>query len=229
AVAKAREAVPAEYRHDLSQRRLRNHVVNLAAMEMHAEGVIDCLVMTSDDTAPRGFPAAERHLLQQWNDRLDTSVPFYPGADEVPSVLVARVAAQHARRSPSIRVTCAESGGLERTAPYEDQPVGVSVRRQIGALGATIVADDSVGADLVLVVHAPAEVPGDWVMNPPEVVDQEQIDATTNLVRAELAAGSRVALADVRYANGSDPDLLTALDEAGLLGLLTAYGGWNTA
>lgn len=226
-VVDAREAVPADYRHDLSQRRLRNHVVNLSALALHADGVIDHLVMTSDDTTPRGFPAAERTILQQWNDRLGTTVPFYPGADEVPSVLVARVVAQHADRHPTVRIACAEPGGLERIAPYEDQPVGVSARRQIAAMGATTSNDDA--ADLVLVMHAPASAGGDWVMDPPQSVDQEQISATTSLVAAELAAGNRVALADVRYANGSDPSLLAALDSAGLLGSLAAYGGWNTA
>src|SRR5690625_1008638 len=115
AVTAARAAVPPSYLQDLSQRRLRNHVVNLAALQLHAEGVIDTLIMTSDDTAPRGFPAVERQMLQEWNDRLGTDVPFYPGADEVPAVLVARVMA--ARTDEIGRASCRErvamAGGAE--------------------------------------------------------------------------------------------------------------------
>lgn len=226
AVAAARAAVPPSYLHDLSGRRLRNHVANLAAMQLHAQGVIDTLIMTSDDTGPRGFPAVEREMLQEWNDRLGTDVPFYPGADEVPAVLVARVAAARAGRTPTMAVRCAEPGGLDRIAPYEDRPVMNTITRQIRASGAQPVDGE---ADLVLVVHAPAAVPGDWVMAPPEEPDADQVRATAALVGSELAAGKSVALADVRYANGSDPLLVEALDEAGVLGDLVAYGGWNTA
>src|SRR5690625_3112856 len=117
AVAAARAAVPPSYLHDLSGRRLRNHVANLAAMQLHAQGVIDTLIMTSDDTGPRGFPAVEREMLQEWNDRLGTDVPFYPGADEVPAVLVARVAAARAGRTPTLAVRCAEPGGPDPIPP----------------------------------------------------------------------------------------------------------------
>jgi len=226
AVTAARAAVPSSYLQDLSQRRLRNHVVNLAALQLHAEGVIDTLIMSSDDTAPRGFPAVERQMLQEWNDRLGTDVPFYPGADEVPAVLVARVMAAQADVTPTIAIRCAEAGGLDRIAPYEDRPVIDTIRRQIRAAGARPVEGD---ADLVLAVHAPAVTPGDWVMDPPQEPDTAQVEATAALIESEVRAGKRVALADVRYANGSDPLLVSMLDEAGTLRELVAYGGWNTA
>ncbi|WP_309127329.1 DUF4127 family protein [Microbacterium sp.] len=221
-------AVPAEYRHDLIRRRLRNHSVNLAALELAADGVVVDLMITSDDTAPRGLPASDRSTLSAWNQRLETSALLYPGADEVPSVLVSRVVSRARGVVPRILVACPDTAGLQRVAPYEDVPVDQGIDRQIRALGGERVftVDD---ADLVLVVHAPAEIPGDWTGGP---IDQDS-SAASERVAAETASlldsGRRVAVADLRYANGSDPTLVEALDRLGALQGLVAYGGWNTA
>ncbi|MPV36473.1 DUF4127 family protein [Georgenia subflava] len=227
-VAAARAEVPDDVVADLVRRRLRNHVVNLAALELASDGVVNALLLTSDDTAPRGLPAADRRALATWIDRLCVDVLTYPGADEVPSVLVARVAAEARGVRPRVAVRCPAPGGLERIAPYEDRPVGAGLANQIRALGGVRV-DEPDDADLVLVLHAPATEPGDWVMDPPAQDSAADSAAVVAEVGEHLALGRRVAVADVRYANGSDPTLLDALDDAGLLGRLVAYGGWNTA
>ncbi|WP_298323994.1 DUF4127 family protein [Haloactinopolyspora sp.] len=228
AVAAARACVPAGYVRDLIRRRVRNHVVNLAALEMAADGVFETLVITSDDTAPRGLPAGERRSLAAWIDRLGVEVLTYPGADEVPSVLIARTALEAAGIVPTIAVICPDGDGMDRVAPYEDRPVRVGLANQIRALGAAEVRDPG-EADLVVVVHPPAAVPGDWVMNPPDPDRRSRPGPVVDAARELLDAGHRVALADVHYANGSDVELLDALDAAGVLARLTAYGGWNTA
>lgn len=228
-VAALRAEVPQEFLDDLLRRRMRNHAANLGAIELAADGVLDFLVISSDDTAPRGLPAAERRELSAWVERLGADVLLYPGADEVPSVLVARVITQASGRVPRIRVVCPEAEGLERVAPYEDRPFGVGVMRQIEAMGAQLVADDG-DADLLLVVHPPAPEPGDWVMQPPASPTEASVcEALVDAVRAGVETGTPVALVDVRWANGGDPTLVRALDDAGLLGRLAAYGGWNTA
>lgn len=220
--------LPADVVGDLVRRRLRNHAVNLAALELAADGVLETLVITSDDTAPRGLPASDRRALDRWTDRLRARTLLYPGADEVPSVLTARVAAQARGVVPRIAVLCPEPGGLDRVAPYEDRALDDGIDNQLRALGA-VRADDAGDADVVLVVHPPAEVPGDWTGEVPQHSTGTQRAAVVAEADRQLAAGRRVALADVRYANGSDPLLLRALDESGALGRLVAYGGWNTA
>lgn len=227
-VACALDAVPSEFRDDLVRRRLRNHTVNLAALDLAAEGIVADLVITSDDTAPRGLPAADRGALAEWNDRLGTGALLYPGADEVPSVLVSRVVSRALGVTPRVFVACPESEGLQRIAPYEDVPVDRGIDRQIHALGGIRVTEIET-CDLVLMVHPPAEVPGDWTGR---VEAQDSSSVSADIVAAAktfLAAGHRVAVADVRYANGSDPVLVEALDKSGVLGQLVAYGGWNTA
>lgn len=228
AVATARARVPDVYVRDMVKRRSRNHVVNLAALDLAADGVFDTLVISSDDTAPRGLPAAERRLLGQWADRLGVPVLMYPGADEVPSVLVARVAAEAAGVRPRVAVVCPEAAGLDRIAPYEDRPVRVGLANQIRAVGGVQVSEPD-AADLVLVVHPPAAAPGDWVSNPPDLAAGSPPGPVADEVQRLLDAGLPVALADVHYANGGDPRLVELLDSRGLLGRLAAYGGWNTA
>ena len=48
-------------------------------------------------------------------------------------------------------------------------------------------------------------------------------------VRAAVDRGERVAVADCRYPNGADPQLVEGLRDAQLLLRLVSYGGWNTA
>lgn len=224
----ARAAVPTEAVSDLVQRRLRNHVVNLTALSLLADGTVTTLAITSDDTAPRGLPASDRQVLDRWDGRLGTHALFYPGADEVPSVLTARVAAQARGVRPRVCLRCPEPGGLDRTAPYEDRPLRDGIANQIRALGAQQVSDPA-DADVVLVVHPPSTVPGDWVGDAPEPSTASQRKLVVAEVGQHLAEGRQVALADVRYANGSDPEMLAALAEADLLQRLVSYGGWNTA
>lgn len=224
----ALQAVPAEYREDLVRRRMRNHAVNLAALELAADGVVQDLLITSDDTAPRGLPASDRSALSSWNDRLDAGALLYPGADEVPSVLVSRVVSRAHGVTPRIFVASPDAEGLGRIAPYEDVPIDQGVDRQIRALGGERVASVDL-ADLVLMIHAPSAVPGDWTGEPITQDSSRESDLVTTETAKLLAAGHRVALSDLRYANGSDPTLLAALDEAGVLGQLVSYGGWNTA
>lgn len=228
-VEERRATVPEAHAKDLLRRRMRNHAANLAALELAVDGVLDFLVISSDDTAPRGLPAAERRALQTWVERMDADVLLYPGADEVPSVLVARVVTLASGRCPRVAVVCPDRDGLQRTAPYEDQAFGVGVQRQITAMGGTVVDPDD-RPDLLLVVHPPAVSPGDWVMAPPtEPTPARECAAVVEAVRDGIARGLPVALVDVRWANGGDPTLVSALDDAGLLGALAAYGGWNTA
>jgi hypothetical protein len=63
--------IPAEHRRDLLGRRLRNHSVNLAALQLLADNVFDLLVLSSDDTSPYGLPSREKRWLSAWAAHLD--------------------------------------------------------------------------------------------------------------------------------------------------------------
>lgn len=222
-------AVPADIRSDFELRRLRNHVVNLEALRLLAEGVVDPLLITADDTAVHSAGSVEQSWLRHWSRALqpDGTLLMYPGADEVGAVLVARSLAAGHGRPVRIRVTAGDPAGLDLVAPYENLPAGAGARRQVHAAGAHIAADGQ-DADVVLVLHTPDPARTDWLGNPP-APDADAVAATVKAVREAVDSGAPVALADVRHTNGGDPDLVEALLGEGLLGGLVAYGGWNTA
>jgi hypothetical protein len=220
--------VPDAVRQDFARRRLRNHIVNLAGLDLAYAGHVRTLLLTADDTAPRSAGSAEQQLVDYWTTLLGPrdNVLIYPGADEVAAAMTARLLAHHHEVSPSFAVTCVEPGGLDRVAPYENTPIGTGVGRQVKAAGGHL---STSSPDVRLVVHAPAPTGGDFYGTPPEPTGPALVLRTVEAISQALDGGERVSLADCRYPNGSDPVLVEALRDAGLLLRLDAYGGWNTA
>ena len=220
--------IPGAVRTDFQTRRLRNHIINLECLQLLADGVIDPLLITADDTATHSSGSLEQTWLRHWSRALQPrgDLLMYPGADEVGAVLTARAITGFHRQEVSCAVACYTPDGLHRVAKYENQPVGVSAGRQIAAAGARLILDGK--PDIRLIVHPPDPNGGDWFGSRP-VDDPAAVAGTVALVKKSLDSGANVALADVRYSNGSDPLLVQALQDGGLLHSLTAYAGWNTA
>ena len=225
-----RAALPADILLDFERRRLRNHQVNLAAIALAADGVVDPLLITADDTAEFAGGTMEQLWLKTWSDILPTAaeILMYPGADEVAAVLVARQLGALLGGTARFSVECADPPGLERIANYENSPLRIAIERQIRASGAELT---SAADAMALVVHAPDPRRRDLCGSFPEFDDTDRADAeqTAALVAALIGAGREVALADLRYSNGGDPLLIAALEAQGVLLDLVAYGGWNTA
>lgn len=220
--------IPEPIVRDFELRRLRNHVVNLSSIALHEEGVIGTLALTADDTAPHSAGSAEQLWLRHWCRALPggRSVLMYPGADEVGAVLVAR-ALTSTTDSPLFSIVCGEPGGLDRVPNFENAPVRHSLIRQVNAAGGRL-ATSTQQPDIVLVTHAPDPDKGDFGGELPSS-DSGATNRTISEIRKALAEGCAVALADVRFSNGGDPQLVDRLAEEGLLLQLSAYGGWNTA
>lgn len=222
--------IPEAIRLDFEQRRLRNHQINLHALSLAADGVIESLLITADDTAEFAAGTMEQLWLTQWSRILPIAgtVLMYPGADEVGAVLVARQLAQLLGGTARLRVTCADPVGLERVPNFENGPLCGAIDRQVRAAGAKLVDDP---AAMALLIHAPDKHRRDLCGHIPDFDDDDRDDAarTGDLAASLINAGRDVALADLRYSNGGDPLLIEALRERGVLTRLAAYGGWNTA
>lgn len=241
-LAALRSALPAEIVADFERRRLRNHHVNLEAITLASEGVIDPLLITADDTAEHSAGSAEQVWLRQWTNVLPIAgeVLMYPGADEVAAVLVARQLGARFGVTPRFTVECADPPGMERVAKYENSPMREAVERQIRASGSAIVTDP---AAMALVVHAPdpkrrdhcgmviqkSGTGHDGAQSIFDADDATEATKTADLIAQLLAAGRDVALADLRYSNSADPLLIEELHRRRILLELVAYGGWNTA
>lgn len=225
------QSLPAEILHDFQRRRLRNHMVNLHTLGMLADGVIDTLLITADDTAEFAAGSVEQLWLRQWRDvlGLDGALKMYPGADEVGAVLVAGQMIRASGKRVAFSVECADPAGLDRIAKFENAPIGQGVAAQLAACGATQVP--SAPDVMALVIHTPEPRRRCFVHEriDPDGEGRAAADATAALIASLIAAGRRVALADLRYGNGGDPLLVETLQANGTLHELSAYGGWNTA
>lgn len=224
--------VPSDVRSDYAVRRLRNHIVNLAVIDLFGQGTVDYAAITADDTAVFSAGSVEQQWLNYWSI-LDPhlGLPIYPGADETGAVLVSRALCTLESKSPTVLVTTADPEGMHRTPPYENAPIAESVTKQIHTAGGAVFSAEhgQDTPDLVLVVHTSDPARGDQFSLQEPVSSRADAQATVDLVRTHISQGHRVALADLRFANGADPLLIAELHDAGLLDKLASYGGWNTA
>ncbi len=226
--------IPEAHRTDFLQRRLRNHQVNLAALDLAAQGVFDLLVISSDDTSPYGLGSQEKAWLRQWRERLalGDSVLMYPGADEIGCVLTVRALLRDSA-PPRFHVQYAIEADKQRVAPYEDGAVSLTVDRHIRALGG-LIAESELEADFIVAVNPPSRIGTELDFSPDAYAAEQAYRAAPMAafaaqVAAWLRDGRRVILCDVAYPNGSDPFLMAQLFEATDVTQLAAYGAWNTA
>ena len=236
----ARGRIPAEIQQDYLETRARNFSITKEVLALVEMGTMDRLVLPQDDTAEYGFNIAERRQLQQWvvEKKLNSSVLIYPGADEVIyTLLVHQLQTLDRQRSGdavSLRIALRphHRGALAKmVARYEDRPVTESIRCQIEAAGARLVDSES-EADVVIAVHCRGAIQGDWAMQYPLGEDLGFDEDWVAQLQNDLSSGRKpLALLDLAYANGGDPELMAVLEQQAepVLCALQAYSGWNTA
>lgn len=236
----ARSKIPEEIQRDYQATRARNFSVTAKVLAMVELGIIDRLILPQDDTAEYGFNIAERRQLHEWVEKkqLSGKVLIYPGADEVIYTLVAHQLQLLERQTSGsatplkIALRTHHPHALETmVARYEDRPVVDSIRCQVNAAGAVTVESES-EADVVLAVHCRGATQGDWAMKYPLKEDLGFDDEWIAQLQQDLCKPGRpIALLDLAYANGGDPELLAVLENSAEVKLdsLQAYSGWNTA
>lgn len=228
-----REQLPTEHVQDFMARRLRNHLVNIAMLEMLTAGVFDGLVLSSDDTSAYGIGTREKRWLAELAARTPQSnerLLMYPGADEVGCALLARALNEQVQRTPKFAVRYALPGDEQIAAPFEDGPVKVTVERQIRAVGGLQVAD-SAEADFVVAVNTPSRHEPPYLVATLAEYDERRALLAPFVadIKTWVEAGQRVIICDVAYPNGADAALVDLLIEQVPLARLAAYGAWNTA
>lgn len=225
--------IPPDALADYLARRQANLALNLAALELVQEGVIEFLAVPQDDAAPLGFTAMDQAQIRSAvrAGRLQNRVLIYPGADELGMTLLARMRNLLEGRRPAVYVSYASAGAPFVVPPYEDRPLAETVRCQLAAAGCRPAAAPET-ADFILAVTAPpANIAGASV--------QPRLDLDYDVRRSlppffsELCfwmdQGKPVSICDNAYCNGGDLELLSMLDAAGRLMAVAGYSGWNTS
>ncbi len=227
-----RRAIPPEVLADFLSIRDRSRAIHLKALELVMGGVLERLHLTLDDTAPYGLSVMDRNLLAERVRALglEDRVRIYPGADEVPCTLLARMLLEESGLKPRARVLAPVLDFEPIPTRYEDEPLGKLLRHHLEAVGLQE-ARRGEEADLVVALNAPGRAQGEAAHQPdPDRVDTPDRDLETFVDRIgeALRAGDRVVVLDVAYANGADDRLIGLLLRQDLT-RLTAYAGWNTA
>ena len=227
----ARAAIPPEILEDWLATRERNHAIHQGAIELLADGTLEHLCLTLDDTTVYGLAARDRRRLEAKIDALNVwdKADVYPGADEVAAVLLARALVNHPGEKPTVFVRYPSSLADLAVMLYEDRPLGELVKAHLRAAGCVPVSSPEL-ADLILAVNAPAirqshrepnfEIVDTASRNLPEFLDR---------IIDDLELGKPITIADVAYANGAESRFVKMLLERTDVTKLAGFGAWNTA
>ena len=222
-------AIPPDALDGYRRARARNRAVNLAAVQLVTDGIVDYLVVSQDDAKPRGVHLADRQAVTTAASERDLvgRVGIQPGADEVAMLLLSRAVLRARNLQVSMRVTYSSERARTMVAPFEDRQLHETVEFQIVAAGAGPASPEVAGS-------ASGPYRGDTL---DLFVFASRHDAgaphrfAADVVRA-VAAGTRVIVADVDPkgdVQGGSTAFTEALLAARLFPKLHGYASWNTA
>lgn len=201
-----RSRIPSQVLHEYMRVRQRNLRIyrDLAQNEWE----FDYLVYALDDSKTSGWNLQELASLGEVNS--------LPGTDETALLLLCRALAEER----TVQVDWSHPDLPDLQGLYEDRPVGEVLEAQLKA------ADLEEGPSRYQL----------WLYGRPHQAQHEarsqeaaEVDSVwLDHLATALAAGARVVLVDLTFANGGDLSLGQALRVRGLWPQLTGYAAWNT-
>jgi hypothetical protein len=238
------QAIPADVLTDFTNRRQRHFAINQSILAHMAKDnpALDYVSFCQDDTGPYGLNVKEaQHLANTItkNIALNNKAHVQTGADEVVTALMARFLLQQLCITPSVFVVYSHSEGASITARFDGQPIKNIVAQQLQTCGARL-AQYPHTADCWLVVHTPSpwdslnsqNPQGDHCENIKANTTPDQYRHVLRWLNQANSEGKPIIVADVAYANGSDPkltaQLLTHWTKPQHWQNLYGYAGWNT-
>ena len=204
--------------------RARNHAVNLAMVESLSRGIFDYLLITQEDCTQFGLHRREQDEITSRARELGVENRFalHPGADEAALTLLAR----HFQTGISFGIEWSDEAHKRDIAVFEDVPYEDALHSHIAAMGGQIASQNP---DCLLFVNAPVGGSQKEETLEAKTARAAQVSEFCNRIEAALSQNIPVALCDVAFPNGADDLLLSQLEKRGVLGKLSAFGGWNTA
>lgn len=215
------------------ENRRRNHLLNMAALDLLADRLFEYLALLQEDARPNGPQQAEQDMLRAAiaDKKLADRVTITTGTDEGGLVMLARLIAMLERRIPRARVEFSSAAGAQRVALFEERIIGDSVLGQLQAAGVRVVQGEE-ACDFTLCVWCPDRAQRDLVFAPlydVSEIDTGDMECFVSRIAQHVARGERVVLADLAYGNGGDPALMSRLAQTIRWHQLAGYSGWNTA
>ena len=213
-------------RRDFLNRRQINFELNQSVLQLVESGQIKQHLFAQDDTGEFGLNVQEAAKLKEFSKHLPVTVQT--GADEVALIMLCRSVLDEAKTSPRIVVEFWPENSAHTIAKFDGLPIQSVVQSKISACGSQLVTNQ-LDADITLFVNGPRENRmGDHCEN----LDTGSLtleQKRTSVHRLLELVKQPLAIADVAFANGGDPELITPLIDAQFSFLdLFAYAGWNT-
>lgn len=226
--------IPSEYLDDFLKRRKTDRLINLGCVDLVDKDTFEMLTIPKDDTAEYGYAAMDQSAIaaKVRELKLMDRVMVYPGADEVGSVLFARIFNLIHEYTPRVYLRYSSVKGPFIIPKYEDRPLHESIKAQITSMGA-ILEDQAAQSDLLLAVNSP----GLKMIESLEQVDKD-LSFSTHINMHEFiryisyyasAYQKPIGLAEVSVCNGCENEFSTYACITGTLEKISSFGGWNTA
>lgn len=224
-----------EYLDDFLTRRKINVAMNLKTLEYVIDHTIDFLIIPQDDAAVYGWTAMDQKVIRSQieKDRLQLRAYMYPGADEVGNTLISRMLNEIKGKRPLVYIKYAVCSAPTTIPVLEDRFLDTTIKYHIVASGGLVVSSID-EADIILCVNAPADV----MISAPHQFETKGAGFTTQRNLVEFiefldyiinVKKKPAILADVAFGNGGDLELITLVEQKGLIMKLAAYAGWNTS
>jgi uncharacterized membrane protein len=223
------KTIPVSVLRNWAERRNRSLRAANRLLALHGTGGVDFVGIGLDDNVcPQLLEAEFRSMATVIGDAPKDQVSVVPGVDQMGLLLFARMFL-HEKPLQKVFLYFPRPFGLKMQPNYSGFTPEESLEIQAEVLGVKRV-DTPQEADLILVVNLP---PGDRTLEASSPLNSPTPNESDEALVAEignfLAAGKRVALADIAFDNGADRGLMEALRKAGFLDRLSAYSGGNTS
>lgn len=217
---KLEETIPSQVLSHYKKARNRNSQVNLKAIDLVNDRIIDYLVFSQDDAKPAGVHIKERHKLHSKINKknLNKKVTIQPGADEMSMLLLARLLNKKIK-PPKVKLIYSSKAMSEEVMAFEDRPLKQTAMAYIKTAGGQLVDDEDDQADLFFYVYTSRK-------------EKEMGGKFAKTIKNGLKKGQHIVVADIDpigNIQGGDMFFTKALEKEMVLPFLYGYASWNTA
>lgn len=213
------ETIPSWIIDDYFHRRIRNARIIQKVFDYVKDGVIDFFNLTLDDNGKDSLNVLEASIHSTYAKHLDIENRYsiHPGADEATLTLLSRAVCDELNQQPTIEILYRHEDKRDLIPPYEGDPLDMTVKNHIKAAGGTVSDSDAA----VFVNNMDSE---EWLQSQDQPDEQSNHVQIKDLLRKKRICG----IADIRYPNGSDKNLVKWLCSNKRDWTKINYAGWNT-
>lgn len=207
---------------DFFWRRKRNFNIISYLIDLLSEGTIDYLNLTLDDNEEGNLSVYEANFHKQKIEKmkLNDKSSIHPGADESSLTMLSRALCDEFNVKPKFKVIYTIPEKKELIPPYEGESLDKSVENHIKSSGGKIVQKNENDIDLI-VNNFNEEDWGDSSL---------QKNTTLNYLNLlKIQKNKITGICDVKYANGSDNQLIEFILDKDIDWKKFNISGWNTA